>query len=247
MNSAFGMILKNEARLSTRRATGLVANISVPLVLLLIFGLVPAFRRASSAFGGLSWLDVYVPIIVVLTLTMVATISLPITLISYRERGILRRLSVTPVPPSWLLAAQAIVELCNALVAFIIVITLSVTAFGVPAPKSPAGLVLSFLLAAAGLYAIGLTLAAVIPTQAAASVYGRLVFFPLMFFAGVWLPRDAMPHVLLEISNYTPVGPAVETIEDSLLRGFPPVSALLVLAGYAVVFGYLARRLFRWQ
>jgi ABC-2 type transport system permease protein len=63
----------------------------------------------------------------------------------------------------------------------------------------------------------------------------------------VWLPRAEMPHWLLEISNYTPVGPAVEAIEDSIFHGFPPASALLVLAVYAVVFSYLARRLFRWE
>jgi hypothetical protein len=29
--------------------------------------------------------------------------------------------------------------------------------------------------------------------------------------------------------------------------GFPPVQPLLVLAAYALVFGYLAKRFFRWE
>jgi ABC-2 type transport system permease protein len=81
----------------------------------------------------------------------------------------------------------------------------------------------------------------------AANVIGRLVFFPLMFFAGLWLPRALMPGVLLDISNYTPLGPAVQSIQDSMLTGFPPVAPLLVLAGYAAVFGFLAKRFFRWE
>ena len=76
---------------------------------------------------------------------------------------------------------------------------------------------------------------------------GRLVLFPTMFFAGLWLPRPLMPKVLLDISNYTPLGAAVEAIQDSILRGFPPVGPLLVLAGYAVALAYLAGRLFRWE
>ena len=74
-----------------------------------------------------------------------------------------------------------------------------------------------------------------------------MAFFPLMFFAGLWLPRALMPDVLLDISNYTPLGAAVEAIQDSMQTGFPPAAPLLVLAGYALVFGFLARRFFRWE
>jgi ABC-2 type transport system permease protein len=68
-----------------------------------------------------------------------------------------------------------------------------------------------------------------------------------MFFAGLWLPRAMMPSVLADISNYTPLGAAVEAMQDSMLQGFPPVAPLLVLAGYAVAFGFLAKRYFRWE
>jgi hypothetical protein len=39
----------------------------------------------------------------------------------------------------------------------------------------------------------------------------------------------------------------VQSIQDSMLTGFPPAAPLLVLAGYAVVFGFLAKRFFRWE
>jgi len=68
-----------------------------------------------------------------------------------------------------------------------------------------------------------------------------------MFFAGLWLPRALMPAVLQDISNYTPLGAVVEAIQDSMQTGFPPAAPLLVLAAYALVFGFLARRFFRWE
>jgi hypothetical protein len=37
----------------------------------------------------------------------------------------------------------------------------------------------------------------------------------------------------------------VQSIQDSMLTGFPPAAPLLVLAGYAVVFGFPAKRFFR--
>ena len=123
----------------------------------------------------------------------------------------------------------------------------SVAAFGAPVPKSPGGLALSCLLAIGGLFALGLLIAALAPTANSVNAIGRLALIPLLFFAGLWLPRPLMPAVLLDISNYTPLGAAVEAIQGSVQTGFPPATPLLVLAGYTLVFAYLARRFFRWE
>jgi ABC-2 type transport system permease protein len=245
--AAFGKVVLNEARLAWRRPIGLIGGVGVPVLLLVIFGELPAFQKASASLGGLTAFDVYLPILVVFGLAMLALLGLPIPLASYRELGVLRRLSTTPVPPSWLLAAQGLVQLCAAVTGLAVIIVAGVAAFGAPAPKSPGGLVLSVVLSIAGLFPLGLVIAAIARTANAANVIGRIAFFPLIFFAGLWLPRAVMPGVLLDISNYTPLGAAVQAIQDSMLQGFPPAAPLLVLAAYAVAFGFLARRFFRWE
>jgi ABC-2 type transport system permease protein len=245
--AAFGQVVLNEIRLTWRRPIGLIGGVALPLLLLVIFGELPPFRQHLAAFGGQTIFDAYVPILTVFGLAMLALLGLPIPLASYRELGVLRRLSTTPVPPSWVLAAQAVVQGCIAVATTVVIVVVATVAFGVPAPKNPAGLVLSVLLAIAGLTAIGLLIAALSRTSTAASVIGRVAFFPLIFFAGLWLPRAEMPPILLDVSNYTPLGAAVQAIQASMQTGFPPVPPLLVLAGYGVVFGYLARRFFRWE
>ena len=90
------------------------------------------------------------------------------------------------MPPSWLLAAQVVVQLCVALAGLIIVVVTSVA-----------------------------------PSAGSVNVIGRLTLFPLLFFAGLWLPHALMPGVLQGISNYTPLGAAVEAIQDSMQTGFP--------------------------
>jgi ABC-2 type transport system permease protein len=245
--AAFGKVVLNEARLSWRRPIAQIAGIGIPVVLLIIFGQIPAFSQALPAMGGLTPFDAYVPVLMNFALAMIALLGLPIPLVSHRQLGVLRRLSTTPVPPWWLLAAQGLVQLFSAVAAVLVIGVTAVVAFGAPAPVSPAGIVVSVATTIAALYAIGLTIAAVARTSAAVNVIGRVTFFPLMFFAGLWLPRALMPSILLDISNYTPLGAAVEAIQDSMLQGFPPVAPLLVLAGYALVFGYLARRIFRWE
>lgn len=245
--AAFGKIVRNEARLAWRRPAGLIAGIGLPVVLLIIFGELPSFHKASASLGGLTGFDVYLPVLVVLALAMLALWGVPGPLVSYREQGILRRLSTTPVPPSWVLAAQVVVQLCVAVAGVVVIIVAGMTAFGASAPQSPGGLVLACALASTGLLSLGLLIAALAPTSGSVSVISRLTFIPLMFFAGLWVPRAVMPGVLLNISNYTPLGAAVEAIQDSMQKGFPPATPLLILAGYAVAFGFLAWRFFRWE
>jgi ABC-2 type transport system permease protein len=247
MSAAFGQIVLNETRLTWRRPVALVAGIGIPVLLLVIFGELPSFHQATAELGGFTAFDLYVPVLVVFSLAMLALLGLPMPIASYRELGVLRRLSTTPVPPSWLLAAQAAVQLGMALAGLAVILITSVTAFGAPAPKSPAGLGLSLAVSIAGLFPIGLAITAVARTANAASMIGRLAFFPLMFFAGLWLPRALMPNLLADISNFTPLGAAVQAIQDSILQGFPPAAPLLVLAGYALVFSFLAGRFFRWE
>jgi len=245
--AAFAKIVHNEARLAWRRPVGLIAGVGIPVLLMVIFGEISAFHQPSAVLGGITLYDVYVPILAVFAMAMIALLGLPVPLASYRELGVLRRLSTTPVPRSWLLAAQGVLQLGIALIALAVIFGVSIAAFGARAPASPGGLVLSIALSAAGLFPIGLMVAAVARTANAASVVGRLMFFPLIFFAGLWLPRNLMPTLLRDISDYTPLGAAVQAIQSSMLNGFPSAAPLLVLAGFAVVFAFLARRFFRWE
>jgi ABC-2 type transport system permease protein len=99
----------------------------------------------------------------------------------------------------------------------------------------------------AALFAIGLWISAIARTEQAAGLLAVACFFPMLFFAGTWLPRARMPKPLLDISNFTPLGAAVQAIQSALLSGFPPIAPLLVLAAYGVIFGALAVRFFRWE
>jgi ABC-2 type transport system permease protein len=245
--AAFGRIVRNEVRLARRQPFPIIGSIALPVVLMIVFAEVPSDQKTISLLGGLTLFETYLPIVMALGLTMLTLLGLPGPLVSYREIGVLRRLSTTPVPPSWLLAAQVVVQLGAALAGLLIVNLVSVTAFGAAIPKSVTGLALSCLLAIAGLFALGLLIAAVAPTAGSVNAIGRLALVPLMFFAGLWLPRALMPAILQDISNYSPLGAAVEAIQYSMQTGFPPARPLLVLAAYAVVFGFAARRFFRWD
>jgi ABC-2 type transport system permease protein len=56
-----------------------------------------------------------------------------------------------------------------------------------------------------------------------------------------------MPSALQHISHATPLGAAVQALQDSWQGNWPQPLQLITLAIYAVVFGVAAARLFRWE
>jgi ABC-2 type transport system permease protein len=245
--AAFGSMVFNEARLAWRQPAGMIAGAGISLLLLVIFGEIPAFRESSANLGGYSAFEIYIPILMSFSIAMIAFTYLPGPLVSYRELGILRRLSTTPVPAYWVLAAQIVVQTCFMVVTLALIVTVSIVFFGISAPMNPAAMMLAIALCMAALFAIGLTIAALARTSGAARGLMAAALYPMMFFSGLYYPVQLMPAVIQDISNYTPLGAAVQAIGDSWVGQFPPAQSLLVLVVYALVFGFLAKRFFRWE
>jgi ABC-2 type transport system permease protein len=244
---AFGKLLLNESRLAWRIPIGIGTGLGLPLVLLIVFGSIPAMRQVSSDLGGFSYFSLSFPVLIVLTVMMLSIMVLPRSLIKYRETGILRRLSITPVPPSWLLAAQIVINLALVIVGFILLTAAGVAAFGLEFPKNFPAFLLANLLTVTSMFAVGLCIAALVKNDAVAQGIGGLLFFAMMFFGGIWLPRPMMPAILLNIGNWTPLGASVDALQRAMQGLFPSLQSVLVLMAYTVVFGYLAVYYFQWE
>ena len=82
----------------------------------------------------------FVPSLIVITIGTLGIQTLPIRLATYREKGILRRLSTTPAHPLRLLAAQLVIYMVTAVIALGLLVVVANVAFGVPLPAQPARL-----------------------------------------------------------------------------------------------------------
>lgn len=241
------VLLRTELRLFLREPMTLFWAIAFPLVLLVGLGSLRSSRRPDPDFGGLRFVDVYLPVMCAFVLAMLAINALPPLLAGYRERGILRRLSTTPLPPSRLLAVQLLIHAAVAVATVVLLVVVGRVGFGVALPRQPVGFLLALALAIAAVLAIGLFVGAIAATTKIANGVGMLLFFPMMFFAGLWLPRDAMPAVLRHVSDATPLGAAAQALQDSTRGQWPEPLQLGVMAAWAIVLGFAATRLFRWE
>ncbi|MGV9316942.1 ABC transporter permease [Streptomyces sp. NPDC003691] len=239
-------VLHTEIRLYGRHPSHL-ASLLLPPVLLLILGLVPTFQEADEDLGGLRVIDLYVPVVVLISLITAALQILPPTLTGYRERGILRRMSTTPVRPSTLLSVQVWLNGTTALVSAALCLAIGRLAFDVPFPRRPGAYALVLLLAAAACLATGALVAALARTAGHATAIGTTVYFPALFCTGLWIPVKAMPDTLAGIVALTPFGAAANAL-DRAAAGDPPAwSHLIVLSVWSVVTTVAAVRWFRWE
>jgi ABC-2 type transport system permease protein len=238
-----------ELRLFTRgRArVALALSIGVPLLMVIIFGGIRSFKTPVAAFGGLTTLDVYIPILLVFAVALLALVSLPASQAGYRELGYLRRLRTTPAGPVQVLVAELTVKLAVAVLAVLLIIAVARFGYGVAAPRQVGGFIVAGLLAAAALLAIGLFVAAVAPNAGAARGIGVILFYLMMFFAGLWLPIPEMPKLLQHISHATPLGAAVPALQNATLGQWPTWLQLLTMGAYAAGFSLAAARFFRWE
>ncbi|MCP3998039.1 MAG: ABC transporter permease [bacterium] len=246
--SATAALTRTQSKAFLREPLAVFFGLVFPSALLMVIGFVyPGATDPEPAFDGRSLVEVYAVTSIVLGLTTVAIFLLPVALGGDRERGILRRLSTTPAHPRALVTAHLAVQMAVVTVATVAAVAIGVLAFGIAFPASIGWFIISFALGAVSLLAVGLLIGAVVPTANSGQGLGMMVYFPLLFFAGVYIPLQVMPDGVRTISNWTPAGAAVEAITESWIGNMPAISSLLVMAAYALVAAALAVRFFRWD
>lgn len=240
-------LIKVETKLSLRDKTGPLWGVGFPLIVLIILGSVPALNEPHDVYGGRTALDLYVPVFALFNLAILALSAMPTMLAAYRENGVLRRMQTTPISPARVLGAQVAANSATAIVAVVLFLAVANIAFGVRLPENVAGFVVGWLLAGAALISIGMLITALAPGRGVATAIGTVLFFPMMFFAGLWIPLPQMPPLLQDISAYTPLGAGATAMQAASGGDFPDLRPLLVLTGYTVVCAAAAIRWFRWQ
>ncbi len=201
--SGFHRLLSTELKLFAREPMLLFWGLVFPVGLLVVLGIAGGDKPQHS-LGNVKLIVAYTPVVMMFTITILALSALPAALASYRDKGYLRRLSTTPIGAVRLLAAQVILNFALAAAAVILIALVSHFAFSVALPQQIGGFVLAMLLTLAAMLSLGTLVAAVAPTQRIAAAAGSLLFFPLMFFAGLWVPQAAMGTGLRDVSHYSP-------------------------------------------
>lgn len=244
--SATTAMIGSEARLLVRNPGVVIWTVLLPVVASIVLASIPAAREPVDDFGGLSVFQVYQPILVLFVLAMLAVQALPDVLTRYREMGILKRLRTTPASPGLLLIAQFALISAVSIVCLAVIVVVPGIISG-QWPRHPVGFVVSYVLTGSAFLGLGMVIASLFRNAKVAAGFGTAVFFVLMFFAGLWIPRSTMPGWMNVISNLTPSGAGTQTLVDTATTGWPPVGYFGTLLVWGVVTTAIAIRTFKWE
>lgn len=251
--SALMTMLKIEAKLLLRDPTTVFFGVLFPTALLLALSAIPALRERPAELGGLRAIDAWAPTALVFGIVMIAVQHTPSVIATYRERGILRRLSTTPVHPGRILLAQMIVSFASVIMGAALMVTVAWAVLDISPPQRPLAFVVAFVVGYASVLAISMITAALVRTSSAATTLGTLLFLVLMFFGGAFLPRYTMPEALQKVGDFVP--PGLQAFIEAWSPGAGELTSvgqpfwvqITIMACIAVIASAVAAKLFRWE
>ncbi len=223
-----------------RTPAAAVPMLVFPAMFYLLFGVVFAGHNAQQATWVLASMGAF-------GVMAPGLFGLGIGVAIERERGLLALKRALPVPPGAYLGAKMAMALLFALCIFLILALLAVSLGGVRLASAQwLALLASMLLGALPFCALGLLIGTLVSAQAAPAI-ANLIYLPMSFLSGLWIPLKAMPALLRQLA---PLWPAYHLGRLSLhavgmasAPVLPHVEALLLMI--VVFFALAVRRLRR--
>jgi ABC-2 type transport system permease protein len=238
-----------EAKLFLREPASAFFTLIFPLLMLFIFGTiygsqpVPGTNSPQAAIGGL------IPTFTAMIIGITGLMPVTITMATYRENGILRRLQTTPVNPLIIMVAQVVVIFVMTGLGMLLLIAAGKLVYHVHLEGNFLSVLAGFILGSLSFFGIGFILAGTMPTARTAQIVAMVLLYPMLILSGAGWPRELMPTTIQKISAFLPL-----TYVVNLLRGLWEGEAwgmhildAAVLSGMLILGIIISVKTFRWE
>lgn len=207
-------------------------------------------HQVSISGNDLKYIDYLVPGLVAMSIMQLSIFAVTGQIVSWRERGILKRLLATPIHPSVIIFSQIVAREIITFMQASILIGMGLLLFHLQIIGN-LGLVV-FLIISGGLIflSMGFALSGIASTQNTVAALANLFVFPQMFLSGIFFPREAFPTWLYNLSSYFPLTYFSEAMRNVMVKGYGLYLIRYDLLGmfvWAIIMFILAVRLFRWE
>lgn len=182
---------------------GAIFTVGFPLVFLILLGASAGSSRVKI-LGNIKLIQYYVPAFVAFGVMSACFTTLAIVLVNRREEGLLKRLRLSPLPAWAFLGAIFISTLLVAFAQVIVLLAIGRFGFGVHLPANIGAFVIAVVVGGLSFTALGAAVSTLIPNPDAAGPVTNVVFFVLLFLAGLWFPISAHSG-LAKFSSYFPI------------------------------------------
>jgi ABC-2 type transport system permease protein len=247
-----GQQAAHQLRLFVRVPVAVFFTIALPLVVLLIINATSGERFLNDGNGD--WpVDAFVCVAISAFTAVSATFTNLANMVPIRrEEGVLQRWRSTPLPVWVLVGGHVVSAVVISVLCTTFMLGVGVALYGVSVPLAsiPAA-VMTLLAATLSFAAMGMAVAAVVPTASAASGIANAIILPMALISNVFIPMEEPPVVVDVLANVFPLRPFVDALQAPLHPVDPVTSPqwdrLAVIAAWGAVGFVVAVRQFRWN
>lgn len=236
-----------EIKLFMREPITVVFTLALPIIFLFVMGGVFGNEASEGIYRGVGAMNYYMPSYYGLIMMAIGTVSLPVHLTSYRERGVLRRFRASSFSVWSVLISQLLVSFVIAIAGSILITILGKVAYDPDWPVYTGLLILAFIIGTICFSCFGFFLGAVLPSTRAAQGVGMLLFFIMMILGGAGPPPEVLSTGMKIIGEATPLHWVIYMLQDPWLGFGWHTNASLIVAGITVISAGLAAKFFRWE
>lgn len=237
-----------EGKLFLREPMSAFFALVFPLIYLFMFGAISG-NEPTPQFGGRGTIDASIPGLTAAIICIAGLMSTSMTLSTYREKGVLRRLRTTPVSPLVVLIAQAVVVFSMTALGMILLIAAGILVFHVNFHGNALSMLAGFTLSSLSFFGIGFIIAGAMPTVRSAWVVGMVLLYPMLLLSGAFFTIDLLPTAVQRVSAFLPLTYVVNLL-SGLWTGAAWGNHLLdvgVLIGMLLLGVIVSAKTFRWE
>ena len=165
---------------------------------------VPVVEQAVTTLD-VSFMDFFLPGILAMAIMNSGVIGLSTSFVGYRERGVLRRIKVTPFPLPMFISSRIVSQLIVAIPQSLILIGIAQLFFDLTIRGNPLLILIVIFAGSLAFLSIGFAISSVAKNTETAASYANLITFPMLFLSGVFFDLDSAPSWLKPITNVLPL------------------------------------------
>jgi ABC-2 type transport system permease protein len=199
---------------------------------------------------NMNYVDFLVPDVLAMSIMNSGIVGLSTAFVVLRERGVLRRIRVTPFPLIGFITARVATQLLVALCQAAILLGLAKLIFNLDIAGSLLEVAVFLFLGSLAFLTIGFFVAGVSRKQESATALAQLISFPMLFFSGIFFPLNHASVWLQDVAKALPLTYMADGLRQVMVYGASLVSLwgdLLALVLTIAVGLALTIRFFRWE
>lgn len=210
-------LIKIDFKLLLRDFIVVFFSIIFPIAIILMMGGIYG-NKPTPYFGGFGSVDVLVPSYLGVILAINGIMSLPLTLVEYRDKKILKRYMATPLKPIYVIISQIVVNFILTVIGFIILYLVGKIVFDLKFYGNVFLFGISFVLSTLSLFSIGFIIASLISNPRTANTLAYIIYFPMLFLSGSTIPIENFPKFMLTMSKFLPLTYIVDLFKRTWLN-----------------------------